>query len=58
MSILPITPQIAAISSSHPAFRHHDPADRIIAATTIHHRAVLLTFDAKLQGIPVLEAIG
>lgn len=57
MNVLPISPEIAAISTSYPAFRHHDPADRIIAATAIYHQAILITFDARLQEIPDLKTM-
>lgn len=55
--VLPITPEIAALSVSLPGVEHQDPADRIIAATTVHHSAVLLTCDATLldaPGVPTL----
>lgn len=58
MLVLPINPEIAHISVSHPNFVHNDPADRIIAATAMHYRASLMTFDARLQKIAGLETIG
>ena len=48
LRVLPITPGIAALAQS-PEFSHADPADRIIAATAIAHRARLLTADARLR---------
>lgn len=54
---LSITPEIAAISCYPDIFQHGDPADRIIAATAIHHRAKLITSDKKLSAISRLEII-
>lgn len=51
LEVLPITPQIAALAQ-HEAFTHGDPADRLIAATTISHNAQLITADHKLRNIP------
>ncbi len=45
--ILPISVEIAALSSSLDL--HGDPADRIIAATAIIHRAKLVTSDKLLR---------
>ena len=42
--VLPITPEIAVLSQSA-EWTDGDPADRIIAATTIRHRARLVTSD-------------
>jgi PIN domain nuclease of toxin-antitoxin system len=46
LQVLPITPSIAALSAS--VRIHGDPADRLIAATTIEHNAKLITADRKL----------
>lgn len=54
--ILPICPEIAALSQSGP-FNHGDPADRLIAATALHHRAPLVTSDRALRQVPRLQAI-
>ena len=53
---LPITPQIAVLSQSDD-FPHRDPADRIIAATAVAHRARLVTSDAVLRRSRGLEVI-
>lgn len=45
--VLPVTPEIAALSVS--LGLHGDPADRLIAATTVHHGAVLVTSDRRLR---------
>lgn len=55
--VLPITPEIAYVSASYPGFDHHDPADRIIGATTLSHKGKLVTSDSRLQGIAELSTI-
>jgi PIN domain nuclease of toxin-antitoxin system len=47
IEVLPITPKIAHLSVSLP-LEQADPADRIIAATTLYHHAQLVTADRKL----------
>jgi PIN domain nuclease of toxin-antitoxin system len=47
VKVLPITPEIADLSFSLP-LSHHDPADRIIAATSVFNKAFLITCDEKL----------
>jgi PIN domain nuclease of toxin-antitoxin system len=56
LKVLPINPEIAAISQSE-LFPHKDPADRLIAATAIHHNAPLITADRKLQGFQQINTI-
>lgn len=56
LQVLPITPGIAALSQSG-LFQHGDPADRLIAATAMHHRAPLVSGDEKLAAIPGLQVI-
>ena len=53
--VLPIIPEIAALSVSLPLVQA-DPADRLIAATTLFYHAQLLTADQKLldSQIPTL----
>lgn len=57
ITVLAITPEIAALSVSHPDFQHDDPADRLIAATAIHHDAKLVTCDKMLQRISALNIL-
>jgi PIN domain nuclease of toxin-antitoxin system len=57
IKVMPITPEIADISSSHKAFVHHDPADRLIAATTLHVKGALITCDNLLRNIKELQTI-
>lgn len=49
LRVLPIIPEIAAHAACHTDFIHGDPADRIIAATALHHKATLLTCDTRLR---------
>lgn len=56
LDVLSITPEIAAISCSE-LFDHHDPADRLIAATAIIHQAPLITADRKLSALPQLRVL-
>lgn len=56
LEALPVTPAIAELSQSN-IFSHHDPADRLIAATAIHHHAPLVTSDRRLRELKELETI-
>lgn len=57
LQVLPIIPDIAQMAVSHSGFAHSDPADRIIAATTIHHKGALVTCDKHLQSVKELNII-
>ena len=52
---LPITPEIAGISANDALFAHHDPADRIIAATALYHGGSLVTCDQALRAVEGLN---
>jgi PIN domain nuclease of toxin-antitoxin system len=54
---LPITPEIAKISAMDTLFAHHDPADRIIAATALHYEKPLVTCDDALRAVKGLKII-
>ena len=56
LRVLPITPEIAVLSRSD-GFSHNDPADRLIAATAMFHRAKLVTSDAKLRKLKDLATV-
>ncbi len=56
IQVLSITLEIAALSVSM-STDHFDPADRIIAATAIKHKAKLITCDKKLHRMPALSII-
>lgn len=56
LKVLPINPEIAVMAqSAH--FAHGDPADRLIAATALHHHAELVTADQRLREIADLSTI-
>jgi PIN domain nuclease of toxin-antitoxin system len=55
MRLLPITPEIAALSATLPI--HGDPADRMIAATAIVQDCRLATVDDLLLKIPGLKTV-
>lgn len=57
LTVLPITPEIAFLSQQEDFFLHKDPADRLIAATAIHHNAPLITADKKLRELKPLNVI-
>ena len=54
--VLPITADVAVISQSD-TFSHGDPADRLIAATALLHRAPLVTSDARLRKLKEIATI-
>ena len=56
LRVLPITPEIAALAQ-FPQFAHGDPADRIIAATALYHRARLVSADARLRKLEALAVV-
>jgi PIN domain nuclease of toxin-antitoxin system len=56
IQVLSISLEIAALSVAM-TVDHFDPADRIIAATAIHHHAKLVTCDQKISQIPHLPVI-
>lgn len=48
LTVLPLTPAIAGLAESG-IVPHADPADRLIAATALHHQIPLITADEKLH---------
>lgn len=56
ITVLPITPAIAAVAASHRVPRG-DPADRLIAGTAMVLGSALITKDRRLVGIPGLPTI-
>ena len=54
--VLPISAEIAVLSQSD-VFSRGDPADRLIAATALLHRAPLITSDAKLRKLKDVATI-
>jgi PIN domain nuclease of toxin-antitoxin system len=53
---LPITAEIAVLAQSD-AFRHGDPADRLVAATALDYGAPLVTADAELRRLRGLHTV-
>jgi PIN domain nuclease of toxin-antitoxin system len=54
--VLPISPRIAVLAQSD-QFEHGDPADRIIAATALAHRAALVSADTRLRNLRAIKVI-
>jgi PIN domain nuclease of toxin-antitoxin system len=54
--ILPITPEIA-VSAQSAELAHGDPADRIISATALHHKAKLVSADKELRRLKSVTVI-
>lgn len=51
IEVLPIEPEIADLSVSFGNEVNLDPADRLIAATAVYHRATLITTDTNLKRV-------
>lgn len=54
---LGINTEIAVIAASYSGYKHFDPVDRLIAATTMSHNAKLVTCDKHLQDVEALTVI-
>lgn len=57
IQVLNISSDIAAKSTDNTLFDHFDPADRIIAATTLLHQGKLVTCDNKMKAVTGLSII-
>ncbi|MFA6009100.1 MAG: type II toxin-antitoxin system VapC family toxin [Desulfobacteraceae bacterium] len=57
LQLLELSGEIALESCRLPDDFHKDPADRIIAATTRIHKAILVTRDQKLMDSPHVETL-
>lgn len=57
IKVLPVTPEIAAMSTQADFCPHGDPADRIIAASTIIHKGKLVTSDQKFSTVSGLNVV-
>lgn len=55
--VQPITPSIATLATQFPAQINQDPADRLIAATTLAEHATLVTADRNLQAAPLISTL-
>ena len=56
LTVLPILPEIAILSQSS-IFLHGDPADRLLAATALHHKLPLISADRNFQQVVGLKVI-
>jgi PIN domain nuclease of toxin-antitoxin system len=57
ISVISISPEIAELSTSFGSEINNDPADRIIAATSIIHNAQLITADSNLRQSALIDTI-
>jgi PIN domain nuclease of toxin-antitoxin system len=55
--LIPLSPRIAAESTTLPGDFHRDPADQIIVATSRVHGLRLATCDEKILGYPYVQLI-
>lgn len=55
--LLPLTPEIAVVSTRLPGDFHGDPADRLIVATSSVHKAALVSKDEKIQQWGYIQVI-
>ncbi|MEB3192970.1 MAG: type II toxin-antitoxin system VapC family toxin [Snowella sp.] len=47
--LLPLSPEIAVVSTRLPGSFHGDPADRLIVASSLVHKVPLISKDEKIQ---------
>ncbi len=57
VSVISISPEIAELSVNFGREINNDPADRIIAATSIIHNAQLITADTNLLNCDLLDTV-
>jgi len=57
ISVISISPEIAELSVSFDTDINSDPADRIIAATSIIHNARLVTADKNLRATEMVDTL-
>ncbi len=57
LTILPITPEIAALAAQFPDDYPRDPADRIIGATARAEGLTLVTRDENIRRSPLLKTV-
>lgn len=57
ISVISITAEIAELSTNFGSEMNNDPADRIIAATSIIHNAQLVTADKNLRNSELIDTI-
>lgn len=57
VKLLPLTPAIAVLSTRLPGDFHGDPSDRLIVASSLVHKAPLVSKDEKIQNWQYLQVI-
>ncbi|MGB9489526.1 MAG: type II toxin-antitoxin system VapC family toxin [Terriglobales bacterium] len=57
VTILPITPEIAALAAQFPADYPSDPSDRIIGATARAEGIMLVTRDERIRRSPLVRTV-
>ena len=57
VTILPITPEIAALATQFPDNYPRDPGDRLIGATARAEGLALITRDEKIRRSPLLKTV-
>jgi PIN domain nuclease of toxin-antitoxin system len=57
VTILPITPEIAALAAQFPADYPSDPPDRLIGATARAEGIALVTRDERIRRSPLLRTV-
>ena len=57
VQLLPLTPEIAVRSTRLPKGFHGDPSDRLIVASSLVHKAPLVSKDEKIQQCSYLQVI-
>jgi PIN domain nuclease of toxin-antitoxin system len=57
LTILPITPEIAALATQFPDDYPRDPADRLIGATARAEGMTLVTRDERIRRSPLLRTV-
>ena len=57
ISVVSISPEIAELSANFGSEINNDPADRIIAATSVIHNAQLVTADSNLRESTLVDTL-
>ncbi len=57
MTVIPITPEIAALTTQFPEDYPRDPADRIIGATARAEGLTLVTRDERIRNCALLKTV-
>ncbi len=57
VNLLPLSPEVAVAAASLVGEFDGDPADRIIAATALRHRAQLVTKDRRMRNYKKLRTV-